>query len=388
MSPRLITEGSPTHRWIQGGNWTLTLVILVALPFLVAIPLKPSVFGNSYTIGISNVNEAIAWAVAVLGLNILTGFNGQLSLGNSFFVGTGAYLTGVFVQTYHWSYLSTFIVVIPVCLAIGLIVGLPALRIQGLYLALVTFGLAAVFPSIAKLEQLERFTHGSNGLSITSKLLPPSWMPIQGTLDVINKIPIIGDWTGTDHFSKRQAEGIYAYFLLVLIAGVCFLLAYNLIRSRPGRALIAIRDNEIGAEVAGINLSLYKAGAFGVAALLSGVAGTMLSIDKNFVSPDDLGVNFAIFLVVGLIVGGSANLKGSLIGGFAVIFVRQWASQTNEVPLLGWELSGPYGQMVLGLLLIGLMFVMPGGIAYGVQRIRQRIYTVVPTGAPGSKSAV
>ncbi len=385
MSPRLVTEGSVTHKWIQGGNWTLTIVVMIALPFLVAIPLKPTLFGNSYTIGISNVNEAIAWAVAVLGLNILTGFNGQLSLGNSFFVGTGAYLTGVFVQTYHWSYLSTFIVVIPVCLAIGLIVGLPALRIQGLYLALVTFGLAAVFPSIAKLEQLDRFTHGSNGLSITSKLLPPSWMPIQGTLDLINKIPIVGDWTGTDHFSKRQAEGIYAYFLLVMIAAVCFLLAYNLIKSRPGRALIAIRDNEIGAEVAGINLSLYKAGAFGVAALLSGVAGTMLSIDKNFVSPDDLGVNFAIFLVVGLIVGGSANLKGSLIGGFAVIFVRQWASQTNEVPLLGWGLSGPYGQMVLGLLLIGLMFVMPGGIAFGVQRIRQRIYRGVPAGPPDSQ---
>jgi len=385
MRPRLITEGSSTHKWIQGGNWTLTIVVMIALPFLVAIPLKPTVFGNSYTIGISNVNEAIAWAVAVLGLNILTGFNGQLSLGNSFFVGTGAYLTGVFVQTYHWSYLSTFIVVIPVCLAIGLIVGLPALRIQGLYLALVTFGLAAVFPSIAKLEQLDRFTHGSNGLSITSKLLPPSWMPIQGTLDLINKIPIVGDWTGTDHFSKRQAEGIYAYFLLVMIAAVCFLLAYNLIKSRPGRALIAIRDNEIGAEVAGINLSLYKAGAFGVAALLSGVAGTMLSIDKNFVSPDDLGVNFAIFLVVGLIVGGSANLKGSLIGGFAVIFVRQWASQTNEVPLLGWGLSGPYGQMVLGLLLIGLMFVMPGGIAFGMQRLRQRVYRVVPAGPPDSQ---
>jgi len=381
MSPRLIAEGSPTHRWLQGGNWTLAMIVVIATPFLVAIPLKPSVFGNSYTIGLGNVNEAIAWGVAVLGLNILTGFNGQLSLGNSFFVGTGAYLTGVFVQTYHWSYLSTFIIVIPVCLAIGLIVGIPALRIQGLYLALVTFGLAAVFPSIVKLEQLDRFTHGSNGLSITSKLLPPSWMPIQGTLDVINRIPLIGNWTGTDHFSRRQAEGIYAYFLLVLIAAASFWLAYNLIRSRPGRALIAIRDNEIGAEVAGINLSLYKAGAFGIAALLSGVAGSMLAIDKNFVSPDDIGVDFAIFLVVGLIIGGSANLKGSVIGGFAVIFVRQWASQTKEVPIIGWGLNGPYGQMILGLLLIALMFVMPGGIAFGLQKLRKRIYRVVPSGS-------
>ncbi len=378
MTPRTIVEGSALHRRIQGANWSLSILLVAILPFLVAIPLKPSVFGNSYTIGLGNVNEAIAWAVAVLGLNLLTGFNGQLSLGNSFFVGTGAYLTGALVQTYHWSYLSTLVVVIPVCLAIGLIVGVPALRIQGLYLALVTFGLAAVFPTIVKLDQLDRFTNGSNGLNIESKLLPPDWMPIQGTLDAVRKIPLIGDWTGTESFSSRQSEAIYAYFLVVLIAAASFLLARNLVKSRPGRALIAIRDNEIGAEVSGINLSLYKAGAFGASALLSGIAGTMLAIDKGFVSPDDMGINFAIFLVVGLIVGGSANLKGSLIGGFAVIFVRQWATQTKEVPLLGWELNGPYGQMVLGVLLIGLMFAMPGGIAYGLTRIRARIYRVVP----------
>jgi len=378
MTPRDFIEGSAAHRRIQGVNWSIWIVLVVALPFIVAIPLKPSVFGNSYTIGLSNVNQAIAWSVAVLGLNLLVGFNGQLSLGNSFFVGTGAYLTGVFVQTYHWPYLATIIIVIPVCLLIGLIVGLPALRIQGLYLALITFGLAAVFPSIPKLQQLTRWTNGTNGLNIESKLLPPDWMPIQGTLDLLNKIPIIGDWTGTDSFSRRQAEGIYAYFLLVAIAAVCFLVAYNLIKSRPGRALVAIRDNEIGAEVSGINISFYKAGAFGISALLSGVAGTMLAIDKNFVSADDMGVNFAIFLVVGLIVGGSASLKGSLIGGFAVIFVRQWASQTNEVPLIGWGLSGPYGQLVLGVLLIALMFVMPGGIAFGIQKLRSRIYRVTP----------
>lgn len=379
MKTRFITEGSIVHRRLQAFNWSLSFLVVILLPFLVAIPLKPSVLGNDYTIGIGNASEAIAWAVAVLGLNLLTGFNGQLSLGNSFFVGTGAYLTGVFVQTYHWSYISTLLVVLPVCLVIGVIVGLPALRIQGLYLAMVTFGLAAVFPTLIKIDQLDKWTHGANGLRTESKLLPPDWMPIQGTLDIIRKIPVIGDWTGTDGFSSRQSQAIYVYFLLAIIAAVCFLLARNLIKSQPGRALIAIRDNEIGAEVSGINLSLYKAGAFGVSALLSGVAGTMLAMDKKFVSPDDMGINFAFFLVVGLIVGGGANLKGSLIGGFAVIFVRQWASQTTEVPALGWELSGPYGQMVLGILLIALMFVMPGGIAAGIKKLRSRFYRLVPS---------
>ena len=379
MKSRVVAEGSTSHNRLRAFNWSFSLLVVIVLPFVVAIPLKPSVLGNSYTIGIGNVSEAIAWAVAVLGLNLLTGFNGQLSLGNSFFVGTGAYLTGIFVQTNHWSYISTLIIVLPVCLIIGIIVGLPALRIQGLYLAMVTFGLAAVFPTLMKIDQLDKWTHGSNGLRIESKLIPPDWMPIQGTLDLIRKIPIIGDWTGTEGFSSRQSQAIYAYFLLVIIAAACFLLARNLIKSRPGRALIAIRDNEIGAEVSGINLSLYKAGAFGVSALLSGVAGTMLAMDKKFVSPDDMGINFAIFLVVGLIVGGGANLKGSLIGGFAVIFVRQWASQTTEVPALGWGLSGPYGQMVLGILLIALMFVMPGGIAAGLKKIRQRFYQIVPS---------
>ncbi len=386
MTPRLITEGSAVHRRLQGINWTLSLIAVLVIPFLVTIPLKPSVFGNSYTIGISNINDAIAWAVAVLGLNLLIGFNGQLSLGNSFFVGTGAYLTGVFVQTYHWSFISTLLIVLPVCLAIGLIVGVPALRIQGLYLALVTFGLAAVFPSLAKIDQLARFTNGASGLSIESKLLPASWMPIQGSLDLVRKVPLLGDWTGTDSFSERQAQMVYTYFLLVIIAAACFLVVRNLIKSRPGRALIAIRDNEIGAEVSGVNLSLYKAGAFGISALLSGVAGTMLAMGKHFVSPEEMGINFAIFLIVGLIVGGAASLKGSLIGGFAVIFVTQWASQTRKVPLLGWKLSGPYGQMVLGILLIALMFVMPGGIAAGLQRARGRFYRMVPSSRADSRS--
>jgi len=378
MSPRSIIEGSAVHRRLQGVNWSLSLIAVVVIPFLVTIPLKPSVLGNSYTIGISNVNDGIAWAVAVLGLNILIGFNGQLSLGNSFFVGTGAYLTGVFVETYHWSFISTLLIVLPVCLAIGLIVGVPALRIQGLYLALVTFGLAAVFPTLVKIDQLARFTNGASGLGIKSKLLPPGWMPIQGTLDLVRRIPVIGGWTGTNDFSIRQTQMVYTYFLLVIIAAVCFLVARNLMNSRPGRALIAVRDNEIGAEVSGINLSLYKAGAFGVSAVLSGVAGTMLAMDKHFVGPEDMGIDFAIFLLVGLIVGGIASLKGSLIGGFAVVFVRQWASQTRVVPALGWGLKGPYGQLVLGALLIAVMFVMPGGIAAGLQKIRSRFYRVVP----------
>jgi branched-chain amino acid transport system permease protein len=376
--PKQIPHGSRPHRLIQAGGWSGFTALVVMVPFLVAVPLKPSILGNDYTIGISNLNTAVSWTVAVLGLNLLTGYSGQFSLGNSFFVGTGAYVTATLVQDYDWPYVVTLLGVLPFCLIVGILIGIPALRISGLYLALITFGLGAIFPSVVKLSGLERWTNGATGKTVDSSLVPPDWWPTEGINDFLAALPVIGSWTGTDDLSSRQSTRVYVYFWLLAIAAIAFLLTSNLLRSRVGRAIVAIRDNPTGAEVSGVNLSLYKTAVFGCSAMLSGVAGTMFAMDNRGATPEEFGQLLSIFLLVGIIVGGVGTLSGAVVGGLAIVFIPHWASQTEELPLFGWELEGPYGNVILGVSLIALMFVMPGGIVSGVRKLRSRFYVVAP----------
>lgn len=385
--PAHLRSGDGTHRLIQASGWIVFGLVVVAAPFLVAFPLNPHVLGSDYTIGISNLNGAVALSVAVLGLNLLTGYNGQFSLGNSFFVGTGAYFTAVLVQDYNWSYVVTLIVVVPVCMLIGVLIGIPALRISGPYLALITFGLGAIFPSVVKLSGLERWTNGASGKSVDARFVPPDWWPGEGIFDFIRDLPLIGSWTGSEDLGSRQAAGVYLFFWLVVMAAIAFLLTRNLLRSRIGRAIIAIRDNPTGAEVSGVNLSLYKIVVFGLSAALSGVAGTMIAMDNRGATPDEFGQLLSIFLLVAIIVGGAGTLSGSVIGALAIVFVPHWASQTEEVPLVGWELEGPYGTFILGAALIALMFVMPGGIVSGFRKLRAKFYVVRPRPVESPRAA-
>lgn len=377
--PRIITEGTTAHRVYRYVPWAIFAFIAITAPFWAAHTPAFSIGESTLTFSLGNLNHAVAYMVGVLGLGILVGYNGQISLGNSFFMGVGGYITASLVTDNGWSFLATLIVVLPVCFIVGMLIGLPALRIKGLYLALTTLGLAAVFPSIVRMEQLRDRTGGANGKRITSDLDAPDWVPIEPIGDFLSSIPLVGEWAYGEGVSGREADAVWVYLLLAALTAASFWVARNLIYSRPGRSIIAIRDNETGAAVNGVNVPMTKTLTFGFSAMLGGLSGTMYAMAIGFVAPDVFGINLAIFLIVGLVVGGVGTLSGAVIGGIVIVFIPVWAAQIESVPGVPERfLRGPTGLFILGVLLIILTFFLPGGVVYGMRKIRARFVHVVP----------
>jgi branched-chain amino acid transport system permease protein len=378
--PITITEGSRNHLLLRYIPWTIFGLVVLVAPFWAAHTPSLSISDSTFTFSLGNLNHAVAFMVGVLGIGLLVGFNGQISLGNSFFMGVGGYLTATLVVDNDWPYLATLVVVLPVCFIIGMLVGLPALRIKGLYLALTTLGLAAVFPSIVRMEQLRDRTGGANGKRIDSRLDAPDWVPLETMADFLSGLPLVGEWAfGDGGIGGRAANAAWVYFLLVALTAAAFWVTRNLVYSRPGRSIIAIRDNETGAAVNGVNVPMTKTLTFGFSAALGGLSGTMYAMAIGFVAPDVFGINLAIFLIVGLVVGGVGTLSGAVIGGIVIVFVPVWSAQIDSMPGLPDRfLRGPTGIFFLGLLLIVLTFFLPGGIVFGMRKIRARFVHVVP----------
>src|SRR6202158_698017 len=256
----------------------------------VVIVLLPFVAKNFF---IFQLTLARIYAGAILGLNLLTGFNGQFSLGHSAFYGIGAYTAAILMEQLDLAYYWTLPCAGAVCFVVGFLFGLPALRLQGLYLALATFALATAMPQILKFHPLEPLTGGVQGIAILKPDPPPG-------------VPLSAD------------QWLY-YFtlavLLVMLAG-----AANLVKSRTGRAIMAIRDHPLAAAAMGINTALYKTLTFGVSALYTGVAGALGAIAVQFVAPDSFTFLLSVSLLVGLVVGGVGSIPGSLFGGVFVLF--------------------------------------------------------------------
>jgi branched-chain amino acid transport system permease protein len=249
-------------------------------------------------------------------------------------------------------------------------------------------GMAAVFPSIVKLDSLSEYTGGSGGKSTSeSSIESPTWATdvFNGIAGVLQKIPWLGQYFGEGDLSSRDADRMWLFILFSIVAGICFWMIANLVRSRPGRAMRAIRDNETGAAVSGVHLSMTKTMAFGVSSALGGVAGTMYVMEVGIASPDDFTQLLAINLIVGLVVGGVGTLSGAVVGGLVVVFVPDWASSTESAAFVPerW-LQGPTGGFILGAMLIALTFVLPGGIVAGFRKLRARFVQVVPRPPDGS----
>jgi branched-chain amino acid transport system permease protein len=391
MSLLTVSQGSTRHRTIQGASMVLVAFIALAIPYFFdeTWQFSPPLIVGDFTIGMNQILTAMSWAVAILGLNLLIGFTGQISLGHSFFVGTGAYTTGVLMIDYNWSFLSTLIVVIPSTFVLGMIVGIPALRIKGLYLALVTLVLSVIFPTLVRLDGVAEWgsdpvkgTRGSNGLNVDTKFNPPNWFPIDGLSDLFQGIPLIGSIFGEGELGRRAPERIWTYFLALSILVVMFFIARNVIKSRVGRAFIAIRDNETGAAVSGVNVPLYKTLAFGMSSAFAGVGGMMYAFTIGALAPDTFGLNLAIFFIVGLVLGGVGTFPGALIGGLAIVLIPELSSQwaTGNESLFGLQVTGdrPYAGVLLGAFLIIVTFVLPGGIMAGITKIKKKIITVTP----------
>jgi branched-chain amino acid transport system permease protein len=215
--------------------------------------------------------------------------------------------------------------------AVGLLAGIPALRLTGLYLALATFGIAVVFPTI--LKKFDHFTGGSTGITLFGK-------PTQTGHGV-------GVWGLTNN------EWLYA--LTWSIAGVLFLVAWGLLGSRFGRSLRAVRDSELAAAAAGVNRAAYKVGAFGVSAAFAGVAGSLLAINVAYVSPDTFPIQLSLYLLVGAVVGFFGSIWGAVFGALLIQFLPDIV---GLFPHVDTKQAGPT-TFFFGLVLVVLMLVLP-----------------------------
>ncbi|MBT4983938.1 MAG: branched-chain amino acid ABC transporter permease [Ilumatobacter sp.] len=380
-SPKfLFTQGTNRYRAYKFAGFALLTLLILIVAFAYNDTGSITLFDNDYKFSITRVTKSISFMVAILGLQVVAGFTGQLSLGQGFFFGTGAYVSAYLVADQDWAWFTSLLVVIPVCFLIGLLFGIPALRIKGLYLALVTLGMAAVFPSLIKLDFLLDYTGGAAGKQVDSDFIPPSWLPLDGIVDALHTIPLIGQYFGEgEGLSSKEEQRVWTFFLMTILALICFKVVSNLIKSRPGRAMRAIRDNETSAAVNGMSLAFHKTMSFGVASALGGVGGMIYVAELGIASEGDFTQLISILFVVGMVVGGVGTLSGAVLGGLVIAFIPDWASSTQNLPGVPerW-LQGPTGGLILGVGLIVVTFVLPGGIIAGVRKIRGRIVQVLP----------
>ncbi len=267
----------------------------------------------------------VVYAIAILGLSLLTGFNGQISLGHGAFYAIGAYTTAILMTTWEVPYWATLPISAVVCALVGFLVGLPALRLGGLYLALTTFALAVAIPQVLKYNAFQDWTGGVQGLVIDKPDAP---------------------------FGLPLSPDQWLYLFTLTVAAVLYVIAWNIVRGRMGRAMMAIRDHAMAAETMGINLAMVKTRAFALSAMYTGLAGSLGAIAVQFVAPDSFGIFVSIFLFVGLIVGGVSSIGGTLIGAAFVEFV----------PNLAGDVSKAAPGAVYGVILITVMFLMPIGV--------------------------
>lgn len=301
-----------------------------------------------------------AFAISIVGLNLLTGYCGQISLGNSAFMAIGAYCTALLATRQGWSPLAT----IPVAAALstigGILLGIPALKLRGLYLGLATFALALSVPTV--IRHFDTFTGGSQGIFIAGAGKDPFGLVAAGQL---------------------TAEQWLYYLSLVLLV-LFYLFSRALLRSDVGRAFRSIRDGETVAVAYGVNLTYYKTLAFAISALFAGVAGSLDAMATSYVGPESFNVTIALALLVGAAVGGLGTQAGPVVGALFTV----WA------PIYATEVFRGRPDIVFGALLILIMYTMPQGAVGGFyrlmgfrRRLRERLVAAPATVSIGGAAA-
>jgi branched-chain amino acid transport system permease protein len=280
------------------------------------------------------------WAIVALGLNILTGYNGQISLGHGAFVAIGGYTAAILMVDHNWPFWTTIIAGGVIAGAVGFLIGVPALRLTGPYLAISTLGLALATPQI--LKKYDGLTHGTQGINVRPEVPDPP--------------AFIKDWFGI-HLSDDQ----WIYYLALFIVFIMTILALNIVRSRIGRAFVAIRDSEIAAQAMGISVPRYKTMAFAISAFYAGIAGGTYVQVVGYVSPESFNFLLSINFLTTIVVGGLASILGSILGAAALVMVPELPGLLNHIPAvnIGQELSWAF----FGVVLILTMIFAPYGLA-------------------------
>lgn len=296
--------------------WVARGAVLAVAVLLIVLPLVLPAFANQTLVRVG------VFAVAVLGLNIVMGYTGVVSLGQIFFLGLGAYVTAYGVEN-DWNIVLVFVLAIIVPGIAGLLVALAAARLGGLAVAMVTIALPIVGVPMAK--RLSEFTGGSQGISARFSGAP--------------------DWTGL-------YDDQWQFYIVLVITVAAFVLARNLVRGKFGRALAIVRDNEAVASSMGISPYRYKVLAFTIASMYGGVSGFLYLVAVQYTSPETMAFGHSIELLAAMVIGGAGSIVGSLIGGAYYVFIPQI---TNVI-------DSNLTAVIQGAVLLVVLFLLPGGL--------------------------
>ena len=305
-------------KFVRAGLFLLVLAALATVP-MVATDFQLFRYTN-----------VVVYALALIGMNLLVGYNGQVSLGHGAFYAIGAYATALMVVhagAPHW-------LAVPLagalCLVVGALFGLPLLKLAPVHLMMATFAMGAVVPTLGKWKGVERLTGGAQGLGIDEPEVP---------------------------FGLSLSFDQWIYLFALGLTALCYVLMVNLMRGRIGRAVIAIRDHPIAAESMGVHAVAYKTSVFGLSAMLVGMAGGLSALSIKYVAPGLFNPFLSLGLLIGIAVGGLGSLTGALYGAVVLqaIFLVVGASAS--------ALRTPYPSLIYGVVLIVFLSLFPQGIA-------------------------
>lgn len=310
-----------------GLRWMVMLALLTALALS---------FGwQSYPLYL--LSQVLILGIAIMGLNLLTGYTGQVSLGHSAFFALGAYLTAVSAHHLGWPYYVSIPVATVLSFVIGFLFGFPALRLPLLYLGLSTFAVAAVTPQALKWKRIEWLTGGVQGLVLEKPTF--AWLP--------------------------DGKADWAIMACVAVCAVlAFLLARRILGSQFGRLVDACRDQPLAASAGGLNITVIRTQMFGLSAAYTGLAGALSVVTNQYVSPESFPFLLSISLLVGSFVGGVRSLAGAFLGAAFIVFTPNAAE--------GLSKSAPW--LIFGLALMLVVFIAPNGLAGLIDRARRRAF--------------
>jgi branched-chain amino acid transport system permease protein len=324
----------------------IALWLLMAAAVLALYLLAPHFVSDFHS---RDLARAGVFFIAIVGLNLLTGYTGQISLGHGALMAVGGYTTAALVVHEHWRDVWTIPLAGIAAGIVGFLIGLPALRLSGLYLALATFGFAIAMPSL--LRKFSGLTGGGEGLRLLEQA------PLQVT-GLSGEVTVFGHTTTQNHF---------LYYLTWAIGLLGFVIAWLIVRGRLGRTFRAVRDSEVAAVSTGIDLARTKTLAFAISGVYAGVAGALLAIQDEIVNPLSFTFLLSILILVGAVVGGLGSLPGMVLGALFIQYLPDFATHVST--------AQGVPDFVYGAAIIFVMILLPTGAGGLLKRLARPLTT-------------
>jgi branched-chain amino acid transport system permease protein len=312
----------------------LSVKISFYLAGAIVLAILPSLIRSNYWIG--TVNLAIIYSITVLGLNIILGLTGQLNIAQAAFWGIGAYTAALLNTRLGWPFWATFLVSPPIAAVFGILLGIPTLKLSSHYLALATVGFCIIINLVA--HNWKEFTGGVDGIP---GITPPRLGPLS--------------------FSTNATF----YYLAIVCLILMTLAQIRIKNSRMGRAFQAIRENELAAELSGVNTFKYKVIAFSLCSAYAGLAGQLFAHGTKYVSADTFDLGMSLLFLAMLLIGGAGSIAGPIIGASLLTFIPEWLR----------FLQGPWAMTIFGLAIIFIMIFMPTGLVGIASLLRSKLAT-------------